>query len=276
MEKDAYIIVFDKMVSSKMRIKRIFEDHGIRVEDSSKQIEFFNILSVNRDSSCVVIMAMEDDSFDILKKIKLDYPQVPVIILSSVTKREFFLKSIADGASDYILKPFDDDYLYEKVLKLLGSSNVRNESILRFNFHGYLRTEIVKARKGNYPFSLLKCSFYSADKGTNITKDGNYSKNLNNIYEGLRSLFWETDIFIQYGPDSFMGFFPFCGDENTMIIDEKVKSKFEMIKSVDENIRKYEIINTFVTYPHDGDDVEGLLDELKSKTNVIERLGGDV
>jgi DNA-binding NarL/FixJ family response regulator len=271
MQKEEIIIVFDKMTSSKMRILRIFEEHDILVEDANSQMELLNVLSINQDKKCILIIGIDDelndDGLELVKKAKKIYTDLSVIVLTSILKREFFARCIAGGVADYLLKPFEDDVLYERAQKLLNANQRVVESVLRFNFPGYLRSEIIKAKKGKYSFTLLKSTVFSITKDGYSNVDYEFSRISNNIYEDLITLFWETDIFIQYSGDSFLGFFPFCGEENSVLINDKVKKKFDSMKELNANIRKYDIINAFVTFPEDGDDVTLLLDKLTEKIN---------
>jgi DNA-binding NarL/FixJ family response regulator len=276
MQNEELIIVFDKMTSSKVRILRIFEDHGIGAEDANNKIELMNVLSINQDKKCILIMGIDDelsdDGLELVKVVKQLYSELAILILTSITKREFFARCIAEGVADYLLKPFEDDVLFERAQKLMNINHRVAESILRFNFPGYLRCEIIKAKKGKYPFTLLKSTVFSLTKDGFTGVDYEFSRLSNNIYEDLNSLFWETDIFIQYNGDSYLGFFPFCGEENSALINEKVKKKFEKMKELNANLRKYEIINSFVTFPEDGDDVTVLLDKLTAKIEETVRL----
>jgi len=275
MQKEELIIVFDKMTSSKVRTLRIFEDRGIMVEDANSKIELTNLLSINQDKKCILIMGIDDElgdeGLELVRRVKQQYPELPIIILTSITKREFFARCIAEGVADYLLKPFEEDVLFERTKKLLNVNARVVESILRFNFPGYLRSEIIKAKKGKYPFTLLKSTAFNVTKDGLSNVDYEFTRFSNNIYEDLNSLFWETDIFIQYSGDSYLGFFPFCGEENSALIDEKVKKKFEKMRELNANIRRYDIINSFVTFPEDGDDVTTLLDKLTKK--IAEAVG---
>jgi CheY-like chemotaxis protein len=273
MQTGTSIVVYDRLIPTKMRIRKIFEDQGINVEDTSNQAGLFSILSRGAGNSLVIIIAIEDEgdeeNFEMLRRIKSEFHEFPVIVLTSVTKREFFARCISEGASDYVLKPFEDYFLYSRVLRHLNPNTIIMESVLKFNFQGYLRSEILKARKGGYQFSLLKCTMVNYDGEKYSSADNEYVKYSSVIYEELKTLFWETDIFIQFGIDSFLGFFPFCGEENIIVIDEKVKSRYERLQALDENLRSYKIINAFVTYPVEGKDVDTLMGLLSDKINKI-------
>jgi CheY-like chemotaxis protein len=273
MNKDGVIIVFDKMTLSKMRIKNIFEVQGMSVENVNNQIELVNVLARVKTTNAVLIMTIDDeisdDGLELVRKIKPMYRDLHIIILTSIMKRDFFSKCIAEGVSDYLLKPFEEYVLFERATRLLNSKNAVHESILKFNFNSYLNSEIIKARKGNYYFALLKCKVFNLDEGGYSSPDVDYPRYAAHIYEELNSLFWETDIFIQYGGDSFLGFFPFCGAENSFIINEKLTKKFDSMKEQYYIYKKYNLINAFVTYPTDGDNVDSLFELLDKKIDEI-------
>ena len=69
------------------------------------------------------VMMPEMDGFELCKKVKDNTltATVPVILLTAKSADQYKLMGIQTGADDYISKPFDPDYLIEKVQKLLLS-----------------------------------------------------------------------------------------------------------------------------------------------------------
>jgi len=65
----------------------------------------------------------EMDGFEMCKKVKENNltATIPVILLTAKSADQYKLMGIQTGADDYISKPFDPDYLIEKVQKLLIS-----------------------------------------------------------------------------------------------------------------------------------------------------------
>lgn len=273
MYKEPFVIVFDKMTSSKVRIKKIFESENIRVDDANNQMELLNILSQNDDTRNILVMSIDDeltdDGLELIRKIKPIYPDLYVIVLTTITRRDFFAKCISENVDDYILKPFEDDILLERATRLVNHQENIVESILKFNFPRYLRSEIVKAKKGNYQFTLLKASVFSTENEGYNRVGTDYGRYSSTIYEELSELFWETDIFLQYGLDSYFGFFPFCGEGNSILINDKVNKKFTQMKEANASLKKYDIINSFAYFPDDGDDVEDLLEKLSERIEMI-------
>jgi signal transduction histidine kinase/ligand-binding sensor domain-containing protein/DNA-binding response OmpR family regulator len=69
------------------------------------------------------VMMPEMDGFELCKKVKANIltANIPVILLTAKSADQYKLMGVQTGADDYISKPFDPDYLIEKVQKLLES-----------------------------------------------------------------------------------------------------------------------------------------------------------
>ncbi|MEI7420549.1 MAG: two-component regulator propeller domain-containing protein [Prolixibacteraceae bacterium] len=69
------------------------------------------------------VMMPEMDGFELCKKVKANTltDTIPVILLTAKSADQYKLMGVQTGADDYISKPFDPNYLIEKVQKLLIS-----------------------------------------------------------------------------------------------------------------------------------------------------------
>lgn len=63
---------------------------------------------------------------DLIKNLKQDYPTIPIIMISGVVAPEVIVKAMQSGASDYIVKPFNDAVVLEKVQRLLTMSQTQS------------------------------------------------------------------------------------------------------------------------------------------------------
>ena len=68
------------------------------------------------------------DGIDILKKVKVDYPQVPVVIISGHGNIEIAVSAIKQGAYDFIEKPFNIEQLLVVVRRAMETSSLRQEN----------------------------------------------------------------------------------------------------------------------------------------------------
>lgn len=275
MDNMPVIVLVDQNTIVKSRIRDILANQDIKIYEAFNRQEMLRILSENNYKVDLIITEIEIDtsnSFDgisLIKLVKTKRSSIPVVILTSISKKEVITKCLLEGAADYILKPFEDEYLKEKLLKYINIESLTELTVLRFNLKNFLESEIYKARKGNYFFSLLMIQFHSnLEDESDLHKYGfyNYAESL---YKEIKSLFWESDLYIQHGFQSHLGFFPFCDQENTKVIIQKISSRFENFKMSERNISNYYITHAFATYPTDGATASELLNTLalKNKDN---------
>lgn len=62
---------------------------------------------------------------DIVRSLRRTNPDLPIVMVSSVAQRERVLEAMQAGVSDYIVKPFEPDYLLGKVEKYRPRREVR-------------------------------------------------------------------------------------------------------------------------------------------------------
>lgn len=85
--------------------------------------EALNILNKNDEISLVLsdVLMPETNGFTLCKTIKStpELSYIPVILLTALTEENQRILGIAEGADDYISKPFNIDYVKIKIIKLL-------------------------------------------------------------------------------------------------------------------------------------------------------------
>ena len=61
------------------------------------------------------------NGLQLLKQLRAmeSYKKIPIFIVSTENEKEIILKAIIDGASDYIIKPYDAAIVKDKILKKL-------------------------------------------------------------------------------------------------------------------------------------------------------------
>lgn len=270
MDKLPVLVILDPNILVKHRIRNILTDQEIKIYEATNRHEMIRVLSKNNNKVDLIITDIEInlderfDGIDLIRLVKGKNNRIPVIILTSTSKKEVIKKYVQEGAADYILKPFEDDYLREKILKYINIESLTELTVLKFSFKNFLDSEIYKARKGEYNFSLLKCSFHTnADNEISPSSYGFY-KYANSIYTEIKSVFWESDLYIQHGYQSHLGFFPFCNQENTRVIARKIFRTFEQLKSTDDRMEHVSISLSFATYPSNGQTTSELLKVLRN------------
>lgn len=209
-----------------------------------------------------------EEGFSTLEKVKLKNPHVPIIVLTSSNKKEIFLRSIIGGAADFILKPFEDDFFKERIkvfLQAKSDISYGTPQIISKSLAEYVAGEISKANKSKYSFSVLITTFFRPLDEISIRQENEYRRLSGDLHRNLSELFWVTDVFIQFGTQSFIGVFPFCDMNSKSKIHHKIMSKFDEIKNSDVRFEHYHIANAFVTYPAEGNDFGDMMNTLTSR-----------
>lgn len=257
------IVLIDPNIMVKTRIHEILAGEQVEIVDITSPMSLLSFMSEREYKINLIITDIEIESsvefngVDILSLIRNKSSYIPVMILSSASKKEIITRCILSGATEYILKPFEDSFLKSKILKYMDLEVLHDESVLKFNLRDYLDSEIYKASKGRYSFSLLKTDFLPA--AIEGHKDNHFYRHTDSLYSAIKSMFWDGDIYIQYGFQSQLGFFPFSDGSSILKVKEKIARKYMEYKTVNNDISNYEIKYTYVCYPEDGDTAADLL-----------------
>jgi CheY-like chemotaxis protein len=265
MDNQPVVVLVGQNTLVSSRIKNILSNQNIKIYEAYDRRELFRILFQNNNVDLILTEIDIDikngfNVISLIQQVKAQRSSIPVVVLTSIGKKEVITRCLYEGAADYILKPFKDEYLKEKLLKYIDIDKLTESTVLQFNLKKFLEGEIHKAKKGKYCFSLLKIQFDSSAEGEAAISNPFFYQE--SIYNEMKSLFWESDLYIRHGYQCHLGFFPFCNQTNRKLIIDKIESRFEHFKLMEPNTRDYSITYTFASYPTDGETVSELLRNL--------------
>ncbi|MFL0803027.1 MAG: sigma-54 dependent transcriptional regulator [Agarilytica sp.] len=84
------------------------------------------LLRLNKSSDIDLIVSDVNmgamSGHDLLRKVKQDFPQIPVLLITAYASISESVQAMKEGAIDYLVKPFEPDLLVETVQKVIGSS----------------------------------------------------------------------------------------------------------------------------------------------------------
>ena len=285
MKEISKVYILDNVKSVRSRLQLLLSSKEINVMEASNSTEFFNSFLQNNFKGNLIIMDIDlwdEDGFKVIEKIRDKNKNIPIIILTANNQREIFIKGIFEGATDYILKPFEDSLIKNKIDKVLNSYN--NEKITEigskiiFNLPFFLQSEFIKSKKGKYSTSVMMTTLYKPVKLHSKEVEDDYLKLSENVFNKLKNIFWDTDIFTKYGSQSFIGIFPFAAKENVDTILNKVNECFIVLKKDNEMLKEYILCSVFITYPEeitqlkDVSEVDHVILKLIDKTKETIRL----
>ena len=248
------IIIMDDVSLMRRRIAGLLQGCNILVYEAVNSEELFNILLEEDINIRLIIMELGFDinaGFDTLTKIKEIKPNIPVFIITSNNKRQPFIRSMAEGAADYILKPFDDNILQEKMLSALRIKRelVSDDVHISFSLTDYLRSEFLKAKKGNFEITIMMCTLYDFNSDASNIMDNRYLNAIDQFYSSIRENLWETDIFEYYDSQTFIGVFPYCTAANVDLIQNKIMNYFDMAINHSPELSNLQIAIATITFP---------------------------
>lgn len=258
------IIVVDKTPSI-YRIKEIAAKMNLRVIETTNSIQTINRIRASDDIKLVIIDVVieKEDGFKLIEEIKVENPRIPVVILTALNGRRDFVRGIKVGAADYILKPFDDDILVDRIKKVLSGTKAAVSDAHphdTIDFNSYLDAEISKSLKGNYPLSIGMIVLYKHEYDPNHP-DSEYMKYQERLYKKYKKIFFETDLLLPYGSQTFLTVMPFCSFDNIHIVRDKILRKSsDFINEL--SMSDYRITTAFVNLPKDGTSRDILIDKL--------------
>ena len=125
------ILIVDDEKDIRELISEILIDEGYSTRLASNSEECLGQVSEALPSLLILDIWLKDstmDGIDILKKVKIDFPHVPVVIISGHGNIEIAVSAIKQGAYDFIEKPFNIDQLLVVVRRAMETSTLRREN----------------------------------------------------------------------------------------------------------------------------------------------------
>ena len=175
----ANLLIIDDSDAIRKAVKRIVTDAGISdiVFEGRTGLEGFRIL-LNKKVDLVIcdLVMPEFDGFKFLisKATRPEFNEIPVILLTSEGELTLKVRGLEQGASDYVLKPFDDAELLARIKVHLRIKFLRDElkekneqlrelsgtdELTRINnrrrFMEHFRTEFSRARRYKHCASIV-------------------------------------------------------------------------------------------------------------------------
>ncbi|MGM0472042.1 MAG: response regulator [Bacillota bacterium] len=176
------------------RIKMLLKNYDFNICEAKNSFQVKKeTFAQNKDLATIDLVLLDtnlngEDGLDLLPYLKENYPALPVIIISDDNNKQTVLKTFNLKANDYILKPFKEKNLIDKINYYLAVddeciinpklcptqkeiTNKDNKVQNEFNyFKVQLLTEINRSLRSNLPFSIFKLSL-NDNSNHKITKD---------------------------------------------------------------------------------------------------------
>jgi two-component system nitrogen regulation response regulator NtrX len=126
------ILIVDDEQDIRELVGDILRDEGYNVRLAANSDDCLAAINVEAPSLMILDIWLKDsrmDGIDILKTVKRDNPDIPVVIISGHGNIEIAVAAIKQGAYDFIEKPFNIDQLMVVVARAMETSRLRRENV---------------------------------------------------------------------------------------------------------------------------------------------------
>jgi len=125
------ILIVDDERDIRELVSDILEDEGYATRLAGNSDDCMAAINTEPPALLILDIWLKDsrmDGIDILKAVKRDNPDVPVVIISGHGNIEIAVAAIKQGAYDFIEKPFNIDQLMVVVRRAMEASRLRSEN----------------------------------------------------------------------------------------------------------------------------------------------------
>ena len=138
MSGEATVLVIDDEAGTRTSVGRTLEPAGYRVQGAATAEDA--VAALGKESFDVVLCDIRlgtADGLELQKRIRAEYPEIPVVMITAYGAVETAVKALKQGAYDYLIKPFSGEELRSAVRRALESRRLRLENdSLRVVVHG--------------------------------------------------------------------------------------------------------------------------------------------
>ncbi len=125
------ILITDDERDIRELISDILKDEGFTTRLAANADQCMAEISKDKPALMILDIWLKDshmDGIDILKSVKRDYPDIPIVIISGHGNIEIAVAAIKQGAYDFIEKPFNIDQLMVVIRRAMETSRLRREN----------------------------------------------------------------------------------------------------------------------------------------------------
>ena len=125
------ILITDDERDIRELISDILKDEGFTTRLAANADQCMAEIAKEKPALMILDIWLKDshmDGIDILKSVKRDHPEIPIVIISGHGNIEIAVAAIKQGAYDFIEKPFNIDQLMVVIRRAMETSRLRREN----------------------------------------------------------------------------------------------------------------------------------------------------
>ncbi|WP_164509012.1 response regulator [Clostridium rectalis] len=286
------VIILENMPYSRYRLKDLLENNGLNVIETSSSLDFFNRIFEKQKEIDLIILDLNlygEDGLEVINKIKEKKILIPIIVVTSENKRKSFVKCVQGGIVDYILKPYENNMLVNRVIgcienggKWAGEISRSELDKIKKDFHDkkelkkfkskdkeeyenedfrkHLYLKISSLKDKDTKISILLIAFIKwKDYKERVEVKEEYSLLNEQVYEKLKSSFYKPNKLFRIGFSVFAAVLPSSNREKINKTEKYLDRLYNKLKSNNIKLKKYGLKYSYVVYPDQGMKSEELI-----------------
>jgi response regulator of citrate/malate metabolism len=263
-------ILYSKNHFTALRLEDIFQNSSFKFLYSKTLFTLKEQISSIQNKLLCIFVEVEnnDESIELINDAKACAADVPIFVLSDDPRRDLFVKAILSGATDFIVKPFTESLLLERISKLLLNLP---ESIFNYNEAAIelIRIELKKSEKGKYPLGFALITFFKPVDKYNAKLEQRYRNDLPKVFSEIGKSLFETDVKQLIGSQSMLVALTFCQSEQISSIENKLTELYKQLKIHYSSFNEYLMAQVFVSKFEDTFEPVDILNSLMNGTKDI-------
>lgn len=268
------IAVVSPSAASRQFVREVLENQGYKVNciASWKETKKADITIDNQALFMLDHSLGDERIIPIIQEIRqaVSHFRVPIMVISASQRSADVMRLFEQDIDDYYLKPLNAEILCGRIKRLLNLFPVPSQphypETIQLDLKRLINFEIARARRGNYPFSIIQLSLDREEAQRISHYDPQELMNL--CYDALRPQFRETDIVIG-AENRLVVLCPFSDQMGTRVVMRK------MIEHLSQHQSSYPfsiLEMSYATYPYDGRDRGGLLTYASANKEALDEV----
>ncbi|HFB83748.1 MAG TPA: hybrid sensor histidine kinase/response regulator, partial [Thermodesulfatator sp.] len=120
------ILIVEDYLDTAEILRRILERNGFEAEIAVTGAEALEKVSRWRPEVIILDISLPDaNGLDLIAPIRRELPETAIIVLTAYAELENAIRSVREGAADFIAKPFENEYLLHTVRRCLETKRLR-------------------------------------------------------------------------------------------------------------------------------------------------------
>ncbi len=126
--ENKHILIVDDSITQAEQLRYFLEQAGYKVDTEIDALKAFKFLEKQSPSIIIsdVLMPLMD-GFEFCSKIKQDknLNHIPVMLLTALSEPQDIIKGLESGADNFIIKPYQEDYILSQIEYMLANAKIR-------------------------------------------------------------------------------------------------------------------------------------------------------